>query len=145
MDNIDPFLDAAMLSALNAMLSGPSSSSQAREAWLRAIEADPVATAKIIDRRFCFAFATEDDARVLGQCLIRTYVSRAYDPTVGSLSISFPPPKHKQPESSYFGILASLEVVRYLLRTCDPTEARVEHYERQTYEPPTQVWVWKMN
>ena len=57
---------AATLDALNAVLSGPPSSPERRGRWPRGIvlDADPVATCKIIDNAICIAFASEDAARV---------------------------------------------------------------------------------
>ena len=57
---------AATLEALNAVLSGPPSSPERRGRWPRGIvlDADPVATCKIIDNAICIAFASEDAARV---------------------------------------------------------------------------------
>ena len=57
---------AAALDALTAVLSGPPSSPERRGRWPRGIvlDADPVATCKIIDNAICIAFASEDAARV---------------------------------------------------------------------------------
>ena len=58
---------AAALDALTAVLSGPPSSPERRGRWPRRnglLNADPVATAKVVDGAFVIAFASEEAARV---------------------------------------------------------------------------------